>query len=562
MIEAIFSFIITLILILVHLITGSGDNDISGDISDISGDISGGISGDISGGISGGISGDSNYNDNTSVSIYNGGGSSIQNKLARKYNGIRKKAKLVSRIPFDKYCSPRKFSLQPQQIIASDYVGSGNSLLIYHRIGAGKTCLSIQCGLKRLKYGKPVFIMPASLIPGWWDEVNGNCSDGKLTEDNCKVYSYNKFSTEESSLNRLKPSLIVIDEVQNITGGGTFYKSALRYILKHPNTPVVLMSATPIFDRPDELVKIANLLRINVQSIEPNEIRTLFDGKVSYYAGAPSHVFPEVRLKIQKCVMSRHQAKWFRSDVKAEITDRGGVKLSPAQNDFYINSRQRSNIAYPQGLKNNIQLLKQSNLEQCSAKFSILIKRLLRGKLSFVYSGFTGGGGIAAIVRVMELNGFRDYFKHGPGRRRFAVWSGDQSAETKRVIRNVFNDPANDNSSQMQVIIGSPSIKEGVSLLRVRVVHVMEAYWNHSRLEQIYGRAVRYCSHKRLEKEDRRVSIYLYCGITDDKSLTKTDPMRSIDYYMLSLADEKEELKAPYLRELMNVAIDRQIYYA
>ena len=45
-------------------------------------------------------------------------------------------------------------------------------------------------------------------------------------------------------------------------------------------------------------------------------------------------------------------------------------------------------------------------------------------------------------------------------------------------------------------MLGSPSIKEGVSLLRIEQVHILEPYWNMSRILQIIGRATRDSNNK------------------------------------------------------------------
>ena len=50
-------------------------------------------------------------------------------------------------------------------------------------------------------------------------------------------------------------------------------------------------------------------------------------------------------------------------------------------------------------------------------------------------------------------------------------------------------------------MLGSPSVREGVSFKRVRQVHILEPYWNMSRYEQVIGRAIRFCSHKDLPIE-------------------------------------------------------------
>ena len=54
---------------------------------------------------------------------------------------------------------------------------------------------------------------------------------------------------------------------------------------------------------------------------------------------------------------------------------------------------------------------------------------------------------------------------------------------------------------------------EGISLTGVRQVHIMEPYWNVSRLDQVIGRAVRYCSHKDVIKSKHQSSVSEKLGL-------------------------------------------------
>ena len=58
-------------------------------------------------------------------------------------------------------------------------------------------------------------------------------------------------------------------------------------------------------------------------------------------------------------------------------------------------------------------------------------------------------------------------------------------------------------------MLGSPSIKEGVSLLRTEQVHILEPYWNISRMLQIIGRAIRFV-HIKMLKEIGDMLMYFY----------------------------------------------------
>jgi hypothetical protein len=537
------------------------------------------------------------------------GGDVYQDDAYREYKHLRKPKKTPT---FEEFCYPSKYKIQPQQEFAADYMkpgnGNGESMLIFHKIGAGKSCLSIQVSEKWKKKGKPLLIMPASLIPGFRSELRSKCagdtyltqserdeladlkpgskeyrliikrSDARIDEV-YQLYSYNKFASSitENGVKSIKAPIIIVDEVQNINGTkGTFFTSVAMWIDTHRDAPVVLMSGTPIFDSSKEIYGLAQLLRIeNIDKktgepvelfITPENISKLFANKVSYYAGAPPHTFPTVYVKVKKCVMSKHQARWYKSEVEAEMNALGDIKLKQIANDFYIKSRQRSNIVYPNGLKGQAGMtaltktLIRNSLETYSCKYAALMKKLRRGGLSFVYVEFTRFGGIAALSKILRASGWSDFSKNGPGTKTFVVWSGDQTKDEKDTIRATFNSEENDDGSQIQVIIGSPSIKEGVSLLRVRSVHVMSTYWNHSRLEQVYGRAVRYCSHKFVPKSERDVTIYIYAAVTSKRTSKDPSPLESIDLYMLAIADKKKDESEPYVTALMDVAVDRYLF--
>lgn len=517
------------------------------------------------------------------------GGGSEQDDALRKYRQFKTKKKLPT---FEQFCFPTTFSMQNQQRFVGEYMRprSGHKeLLVFHAIGSGKTLTSIQIAEKWKGQGKPLIVMPASLIPGFRNELRSPLIEGYLTkteraqlqvlppdspeymrvietsnariDESYQIYSFNKFATVD-----VDAPVIIIDEFQNATNQhGVFFQSLVNWINSHPDSSVIIMSGTPIFDSPREIYSIAKLLRVEAQVIIPENIPKLFAGKVSYFAGAPAYTFPKALIKIKRCPMSKLQSFWYKSQVAAELSKMGKISLTEIKNDFYVKSRQRSNIVCPKGLTGDagLELLTpamiKSSLGTYSTKYNQIIKKLKKGELSFVYSGFTGAGGIGSLVKCLEVFGWCDFYANGPGRRRYAIWSGDQTLRKKDLVRSVYNAPANDDASQLQVIIGSPSIKEGVSLYRVQQVHVLELYWNHSRLAQIYGRAIRYCSHKTLPKKDRECVIYLYAAVCSKVS-KEPHPEESIDLYMLSIAEKKKEETEPLINALMNVAVDRYLY--
>src|SRR6185437_11173829 len=83
----------------------------------------------------------------------------------------------------------------------------------------------------------------------------------------------------------------------------------------------------------------------------------------------------------------------------------------------------------------------------------------------------------------------------------------------------------------------------------IKQAHVLEPYWNWSRMSQVIGRAVRFCSHKDLPKDERYVDVYIY--ITKHSNIEKT-----VDQYIQELADKKRSLTEEFEKSLKESAVD------
>jgi SNF2 family DNA or RNA helicase len=113
---------------------------------------------------------------------------------------------------------------------------------------------------------------------------------------------------------------------------------------------------------------------------------------------------------------------------------------------------------------------------------------------------------------------------------------------------------------KLKVLLGSPSIKEGVSLTAVRQVHILEPYWNQARLDQVIGRASRYCSHKDLPEEERVVDVFIYVAIhepndLDDSNETIKSP-QTVDEYIQQLSEQKNKLVKEFEKAIKEAAVD------
>ena len=109
---------------------------------------------------------------------------------------------------------------------------------------------------------------------------------------------------------------------------------------------------------------------------------------------------------------------------------------------------------------------------------------------------------------------------------------------------------SNVNGSKVKVILISQAGAEGLDFKFIRQVHVLEPWYNLSRIEQIIGRAVRNCSHKDLPFEKRNVEIFLY------GSRLANEEKEAADLYVYRLAELKAVQIGHVNRVLKEIAVD------
>jgi hypothetical protein len=198
--------------------------------------------------------------------------------------------------------------------------------------------------------------------------------------------------------------------------------------------------------------------------------------------------------------------------------------------------------------------LKMSNIGKYSIKFLKILQKINKSEGPiFVYSNFKEYGGIKCFMTFLEYHGWKNYKTFGGGIKTFSIWTGEEPQHVKEEIKQVFNNKLNINGNNIKIMLGSPSIKEGISLLRVEQVHILEPYWNMSRILQIMGRAIRFCSHKDVPKNKRFVQVFLYLAIYPNE--------KTIDQYIWSLAKKKSKLIEEFELLLKESAIDCKLFY-
>ena len=249
-------------------------------------------------------------------------------------------------------CQNRIFELSPHQLFVKNFLSTQtpyNSILLFHGLGTGKTCSSIQVAeemriyLNRMNIEKKIIIVASPVVQenyklqlfderklkkvgDKWDiksctgnsiikEINpidSSISREKLTKlikrkirDGYNFMGYNMFSNfinkitnkygikdsdDESDIkrksmfikNEFSNRLIIIDEVQNIRNvkdGDKIKESSnnfLKLVKYADNLKLVLLTATPMFNAPQEIVWLVNLMNINDNRV-PINVSDVFD---------------------------------------------------------------------------------------------------------------------------------------------------------------------------------------------------------------------------------------------------------------------------------------------
>ncbi len=112
-----------------------------------------------------------------------------------------------------------------------------------------------------------------------------------------------------------------------------------------------------------------------------------------------------------------------------------------------------------------------------------------------------------------------------------------------------INASSNMNGEKVKVVLITKAAAEGLDFKNIRQIHVMEPWYNLSRIEQIIGRTVRNLSHCAVPFEERNVEIYLHSTkLKEDKE--------AVDLYTYRYAENKAKLIGNVTRLMKETAVD------
>ena len=241
-------------------------------------------------------------------------------------------------------------------------------------------------------------------------------------------------------------------------------------------------------------------------------------------------------------------------DADNALTDDVQKKTTTTTTDAYKHYETRIQEVLDVMKRNEEEYFNPRALSIYSPKFLKVLQNLQDPKhvgLHLVYSQFRTLEGIGLLKMAMEANDYAQFrIKHNAatqqwvlderpedaGKRRFALYTGTESAEEKEIIRCIYNSEWDQVPSSIRdvllrvsgnnfygevinTLMISASGAEGIDLRNVRYVHILEPYWHPVRIEQVVGRARRICSHQDLPAELRTVEVFLYLMVYSEAQL-------------------------------------------
>lgn len=120
------------------------------------------------------------------------------------------------------------------------------------------------------------------------------------------------------------------------------------------------------------------------------------------------------------------------------------------------------------------------------------------------------------------------------------------------IINRTVNNINNIDGKYIKILIGSVVLTEGVSLKNIKDIHILNAPFHLTNIDQIIGRGIRYCSHYKLMNDKNvypEVKVYKYVVSLPNNELT-------IEEELYSKAEYKYITIKKIERALKEIAID------
>jgi SNF2 family DNA or RNA helicase len=406
--------------------------------------------------------------------------------------------------------------------------------------------------------GEPANVLtPASLRGNYRKEI------GKFVappgEGKYQVSSY-----DQAGKGTVAPKpVFVADEVQRLRNQGKAYEGAMD--LARRSDKRVLLSATPLVNRPGDLASIINLMHgkqlydpdsfedrfvgsrvhrpfLNLfgkATVEPtieheDELKGLLKDRVHYVPGA-DETKPTVTEREVPVPMSRLQNNlnrtllnkaplWVRWKIRHNLpADR---QESPQLNAFLSGMRQVSLSPYTFDRRlAPLDAFKQSpKLQQAFTDTQTVLKKPT-GKV-MVFSNFPTTA-LEPYAAALDKAGVT-----------YSRFDGSMSDAQRKAAVDAYN------AGRVRVVLLGPAGSEGISLRGTTNIQTLDPHWNQARIDQAEARGVRIDSHIHLPADQRHVDVSRYVSEPRTgliRRLLRMPAPVGADRYLYTRSEEKQK---------------------
>jgi hypothetical protein len=287
--------------------------------------------------------------------------------------------------------------------------------------------------------------------------------------------------------------------------------------------------------------------------------------------------------------------KEFDVDTDEEASDAGDMgDVNEAdknnKNDIAKEYQKMLNVAIGQLRDSGV--LKADTIAKYSPKFKAIYEHVINSVGNvLIYSQFRKVEGLGVMAMCLEANGFAEFkikkvdnewdIDIDPAdfaKPKYMMFTGSND-ETKLLLK-IYNSDFeglpkaiveklpllgggnNFHGELIKVLMITKSGAEGISLKNVRQVHVIEPYWNHIRMDQVIGRAVRTKSHFDLPRNERNVKVYIYYmqptkqQIDNSFSIRSSDKEQTSDQHIYNMAKKKARIVNAFLDLMKKASVD------
>lgn len=465
------------------------------------------------------------------------------------------------------------FIPQPHQEFVKNYMlkTKERGLILYHRLGSGKTCTSvlvIDSLLENSEYEKAYILSPGSLRKNFIEEYCKICGkDQKTVEEKLTFITYNA-NVANYLPETFDNSIIVIDEAHNLVNSVKNHSKnamAIYYrLVAAKHIKILCLTGTPLYNNPFEIAILLHLVKpgafpniVTDKGVNETIFQNLFrsqlsdgtlipkdrskflerlSGIISYMPGLSKDFYPEtIHMPIERVVMPEYQQRYYAQSIYTENKTLAQgyppAELRFANPQKYhfdvqmyilsakrIRSRADSNFSYPVGTRSLKDILKSKGGWVDTSSFSP--GNLMRNKYS------------PKFVKVLEniskhfdeKHMIFSFFKTKSGVILLrtllemcgvssVIFSGDLNDTSREKILRVFNSKENRYGQIYKVILVTDAGAEGITILETNNIHILESDKRENKIHQVIGRVSRYKSHINLPLEKRIVRVWRYWSV-------------------------------------------------